>query len=553
MTKSRAFRIGKAFGKKGVLGKASLETPESVGVTETADSAGTLGAADAGVSKFSTNDKKLFVYNGTAWDKILSGTDGPPVWDSGGSVVTVPKALSQNYNFNTNLATLDSQRVTLSVNAADPDGFPITYSSDQHPATNNLIDSVSQTSPGVFRVTPNIMSGESNANDTVSFRILASDGARVATGSTVFSISYSKFTIYKKGAASNGWWGSTYGTNYNYGADGQSGIGGEITDDGTTKILNKFGEYWLLPSTNFTADLKMWGAAGSTISDGVAGAGDDYDHANNYDNYSGFGGYTYARMSFVKDQYYTIIVGQGGAFGSGNGNSHGPPGTFGGGGAAGRANTAGHQHGRGSGGGLTGIFLGKEFSDVNAVHSASLLIAGGGGGGYGRIGGGGSGGGTTGTGSGASRGGGGASQSAGGAAGGGTYGSGTKQAGGKILGGTTVRTNVYTGGGGGGGYYGGGTGGPNNYGGGPGGGGSGYVKSDASITNSGMNTALAYNVPGPSPGRDEPEWGDRAGVGHADGGYLSNQNWYTGGGNPETDIGGWTRVDPGRFAIIPVN
>ncbi len=550
--KSRAFKIGKAFGKSGVLGRATLDTPQQVGVTEVVDSSGDLTTGDTGTSKFSAEEKKLFVYNGTAWDKVLSGTDGPPIWDSGGKAVTVPKAMSQNYSFDTNLATLDSQRITLSVNASDPDGFPITYSFDQHPSPNNIIDSVQQTSPGVFRLSPNVMSGESNANDTVSFRIRASDGARIATASTVFGIKYSKFKIFKKGAASTGFWGDTYGTNYNYGADGQSGIGDEINDNGQTLILNKFGEYWLLPSTDFTADLKMWGAAGSTISDGVAGAGDDYDHANNYDNYSGFGGYTYARMSFVKDQYYTIIVGQGGAFGSGNGNSHGPPGTFGGGGAAGRANNGGHQHGRGSGGGLTGIFLNKEFATVNTVHNNALLIAGGGGGGYGRVGGGGSGGGTTGTGSGASRGGGGASQSAGGAAGSGSYGSGTKQAGGKILGGTTVRTKVYTGGGGGGGYYGGGTGGPNNYGGGPGGGGSGYVKSDPSITNSGMNTALAYNVPGPSPGRDEPEWGDRAGVGHADGGYLSNQNWYTGGGDPETDIGGWTRVDPGRFAIIPV-
>ena len=551
MTKSRAFKIGKAFGKSGVLGRATLDTPKQVGVTEVVDSSGDLTTGDTGTSKFSTEEKKLFVYNGTAWDKVLSGTDGPPIWDSGGKAVTVPKAMSQNYSFDTNLSTLDSQRITLSVNASDPDGFPITYSFDQHPSPNNIIDSVQQTSPGVFRLSPNVMSGESNANDTVSFRIRASDGARIATASTVFGITYSKFKIFKKGAASTGFWGDTYGTNYNYGADGQSGIGDEIADNGQTLILNKFGEYWLLPSTDFTADLKMWGAAGSTISDGVAGAGDDYDHANNYDNYSGFGGYTYARMSFVKDQYYTIIVGQGGAFGSGNGNSHGPPGTFGGGGAAGRANNGGHQHGRGSGGGLTGIFLNKEFATVNTVHNNALLIAGGGGGGYGRVGGGGSGGGTTGTGSGASRGGGGASQSAGGAAGSGSYGSGTKQAGGKILGGTTVRTKVYTGGGGGGGYYGGGTGAPNNYGGGPGGGGSGYVKSDPSITNSGMNTALAYNVPGPSPGRDEPEWGDQAGVGNYDHGSTT-ANPYTGGGNDETDIGGWRRVNPGRFAIIPV-
>ncbi len=546
--KSRAFRIGKAFGKKGVLGKASLETPEAVGVTEIADSAEALGTANTGVSKFSSNDKKLFVYNGTAWDKVLSGTDGPPVWDSGGSAVTVPKALSQNYNFNTFLSTLDSQRITLSVSASDPDGFPIVYSSDQHPASNNLIDSVTQTSSGVFRVTPNIMSGESNANDTVSFRILASDGARVATGSTVFSISYSKFSIFKKGAASTGFWGDTYGTNYNYGSDGQSGIGDEITDDGTTQILNKFGEYWLLPTANFTADLKIWGAAGSTSSDGVAGSGDDHDAGNIF---SGFGGYTYARMSFVKDQYYTIIVGQGGAFGTGNGNSHGPPASFGGGGSAGRANTGGHNHGKGAGGGLSGIFLGKEFADVDAVHSASLLIAGGGGGGYGQVGGGGSGGGTTGTGSSGSRGGGGASQSAGGSAGSGSYSSGGKQAGGKILGGSTSRTGRYTPGGGGGGYYGGGTGGPNNYAGGPGGGGSGYVKSDASITNSGMNTALASTVAGPSPGRDEAEWGDEAGVGNYDH-ASSTANPYVGGGDDETDIGGWRRVNPGRFAIIPV-
>jgi len=550
MTKSRAFRIGKAFGKKGVLGKASLETPESVGVTETADSAGTLGTAETGVSKFSNNDKKLFVYNGTAWDKILSGTDGPPVWDSGGSAVTVPKALTQNYTFNTSLATLDSQRITLSVNASDPDGFPITYSSDQHPATNNLIDSVSQTSPGVFRLTPNIMSGESNRDDTISFRILASDGARVATGSTVFGISYSKYSIFKKGAASNGFWGSTYGTDYNYGVDGQSGIGDELTDVGTTRILNKFGEYWLLPTVNFTADLKMWGAAGSTSSDGVAGSGDDHDAGHIY---SGFGGYTYARMAFTAGQYYTIIVGQGGAFGTGNGNSHGPPKSFGGGGSAGRAATGGHQHGRGAGGGLTGIFLGKEFADVNAVHSAALLIAGGGGGGFGQVGGGGSGGGTEGTRGSASSstlGGYGGTQSAGGATSGGGYGSGT--AGGKIEGGSRGRTSTYTGGGGGGGYYGGGTGNQNNYSGGPGGGGSGYIKSDASITNGTMNTALAYNVAGPSPGRAEPEWGDEAGVGNYDH-ASTTANPYTGGGDDETDIGGWRRVNPGRFAIIPVN
>ena len=543
---SNARNLSNLLGGKTTLSADNVEGVQKKEVTS--DTTG-LGAGQQADQKFVAGQKSLYLYNGTGWDRVLSGVDGPPQWDSGGSVVASPIALSQNIDFDPNLTTLDSQRVTLSVNAVDPDGFPITYDFDQHPASNNLIDSVTQTSAGVSRVTPNIMSGESNANDRVSFRILASDGARVATASTLFSIKYSQYTIFKKGAASTGFWGDTYGTNYNYGVDGQSGIGDTIVDDGTTKILNKFGEYWLLPSTTFTADLKMWGAAGSTSSDGVAGAGTDA--AAGLSAWSGFGGYTYARMTFTAGQYYTIIVGQGGAFGTGSGNSHGAPASFGGGGHAGRANNGGHQHGRGAGGGLTGIFLGKEFSDVHATHNAALLIAGGGGGGYGQQGGGGSGGGTTGTGSGASRGGGGASQSAGGAAGGGSYGSGTKSAGDKIFGGSSSnRTGVYSPSGGGGGYYGGGSGAPNNYAGGPGGGGSGYVKSDASITNSGMNTALAYNVDGPSPGRTEPEWGDDAGVGNYDH-NSTTANPYSGSA-PETDIAGWRRVAPGRFAIIPV-
>ena len=338
-------------------GKTTLSADNVEGVQKkeiTSDTTG-LGSGQQADQKFVAGQKSLYLYNGTGWDRVLSGIDGPPQWDSGGSVVASPIALSQNISFDANLTTLDSQRVTLNVNAVDPDGFPITYDFDQHPSSNNIIDSVSQTSAGVFRVTPNIMSGESNANTNVSFRILASDGARVATASTIFSITYSKFTIFKKGAASTGFWGDTYGTNYNYGVDGQSGIGDTIVDNGTTQILNKFGEYWLLPSTTFTADLKMWGAAGSTSSDGVAGSGTDTDAG--LSAWSGFGGYTYARMEFTAGQYYTIIVGQGGAFGTGSGNSHGAPASFGGGGHAARANNGGHQHGRGAGGGLTGILL----------------------------------------------------------------------------------------------------------------------------------------------------------------------------------------------------
>jgi hypothetical protein len=66
-----------------------------------------------------------------------------------------------------------------------------------------------------------------------------------------------------------------------------------------------------------------------------------------------------------------------------------------------------------------------------------------------------------------------------------------------------------------------------------------------------MNTALAWNSDGPSPGRTETEWGDDAGVGNYDH-NSTTANPYSGSA-PETDIAGWRRVKPGRFAIIPVN
>mgnify|MGYP001177083783 FL=1 len=59
--KSRAFKIGKAFGKSGVLGRATLDTPQQVGVTEVVDSSGDLTTGDTGTSKFSAEEKKLFV------------------------------------------------------------------------------------------------------------------------------------------------------------------------------------------------------------------------------------------------------------------------------------------------------------------------------------------------------------------------------------------------------------------------------------------------------------------------------------------------------------
>ena len=502
--------------------------------------------------KFNEAKKTVHVWDGTEWDRILSGVDGAPIWDSNGTAVSTPRSMSSPLNFDGVLSP-DSAAITLNVNAVDPDGFPIKYAYDQYPVSNNIIASVTHESAGIgrFTITPNFMAGESNENETASFRAIASDGARVTTASLVFSIQYGAFTIYKVGGAGPGYWGTQYGSAWDY---GMTNIGTSYNGAGGVNILNEFGEYYLLPKKNFSARLKMWGAAGSTTSDGFAGQGDDWV-AFGTSTGTGYGGYTYADMDFVKDQWYTIIVGEGGAFGTDNRNSHGPPGSFGGGGYTGRANFGGgHEHGRGAGGGLTGIFLGRQFPDVASAHAASLLIAGGGGGGFGQVYGGGSGGGTSGTGGqggGSATGGGGGTQSSGGGQGGSYSGyGGTKTNGSALQGGYMARTNTGVGGGGGGGYYGGGPGGGNNYAGGCGGGGSGYVKSDPSITNSGMGTAPASNVDADLPGINEPEWGDRAGVGNYD--HGSNGVDPFSGTNPETDISDWMRSSPGRFVITPL-
>lgn len=541
---SNARNLSNLLGGKTTLSADNVEGVQKKEVTTNTAGLGTGAQAD---QKFVSGQKSLYLYNGTGWDRVLSGTDGPPQWDSNGSVVAKPKALSTNLIFD-GTKSLDSAKVTINVSAADPDGFPVTYTFDQHPSSNNVIDSVSQDSPGsgTFIISPNIMSGESNADQKVNFRVLASDGARVATAGIEFVMNYGKYYLIKRGASSNGWFGTTYGTNYDF---GMSSIGSQIDDDNQTRILNEFGEYWLYPTTDFTADIEMWGAAGATnaIGDGNAPASGGGE--------GGYGGHVRARMSFTNGSVYTIIVGQGGMFGSAG--NYGPPAAFGGGGHSGRPNNSGHSHSRGGGGGLTGIFAGKDFVGANDVHAAALLIAGGGGGGFSSQGRGGSGGGTTGS-SGVNGGnagaGGGGTQSAGGSGGSGGYG-GPAVSAGKIVGGssTALRNQPYTGGAGGGGYYGGGASALNNYAGGTGGGGSGYVKSDASITNSFIESTgiAATSLTGPT-GRDRSTWGDGAGAG-TDTGSLTT-NGYTGatGSGEENNISDWLGSPPGRFVIVPV-
>lgn len=68
--------------------------------------------------------------------------------------------------------------------------------------------------------------------------------------------------------------------------------------------VSSSGIWTLTPNIDFTASVKMWGAGGS-------GRSGSYEYSGKV-SCGGAGGYTYGTMSFVKDQTYILVVGQGG-------------------------------------------------------------------------------------------------------------------------------------------------------------------------------------------------------------------------------------------------
>ena len=112
---SRSRKIAKAFGSAGVLSKATQAVPQEVGggVEPVANEAA-LGTGNAGDLKFSTATKSAFLYDGTEWDRIQTGTNAAPFF----KVSPVDVSLGSQ------------ESASVSVLAGDPEGFPITYSWD---------------------------------------------------------------------------------------------------------------------------------------------------------------------------------------------------------------------------------------------------------------------------------------------------------------------------------------------------------------------------------------------------------------------------------------
>ena len=172
---SRSRDIAKAFGKTGVLAKAS--EGQSVGGTEAITNLASLGTGSVGDQKFVTANKSLYVYDGTEWDRINAGPDAMP-----DITTTAPAEHSLNSSGNA---------TSFTIAADDPDGFPITYAYDTNP-TNQQQCTIAE-SNGTFTMTPS--TSESNAGSFV-LRTHATDGVHTSTNSTNVTLAFGLANCY---------------------------------------------------------------------------------------------------------------------------------------------------------------------------------------------------------------------------------------------------------------------------------------------------------------------------------------------------------------------
>ena len=181
MTKSRAFKVGQSFGKRGVLSNATQAEPEAIS-TELTVYANTAAFPTSGnitgAQAFSSDNNKIYVWNGAGWFSVAT-VNQTPTW------TTEPNA---SYV----LAT-DGTPTTITVEATDPDGFPITYGHSTSGLGN--IATVSQGGAGnrTFTITPS--TNEDHAGSfTMTFT--ATDGVNSLSKTGVgFSLTFSVPTV----------------------------------------------------------------------------------------------------------------------------------------------------------------------------------------------------------------------------------------------------------------------------------------------------------------------------------------------------------------------
>lgn len=115
---------------------------------------------------FVSDTKSLYIWDGTEWDRVHTGLDNSPIW------TTEPP---------TNIDVLEnSTGDNITIEASDPEGFPITYGVDTNPSDQNIAD-ITNNNDGTFTISP------LNQGSFIA-RFNSSDGLHVSSKSSNISV-----------------------------------------------------------------------------------------------------------------------------------------------------------------------------------------------------------------------------------------------------------------------------------------------------------------------------------------------------------------------------
>ncbi len=199
---SRTFKVGQAFGKRGVLSKATQAVPEEVGgggVTAYANLAAFPSSGNTvGDYAFATDTKAVYIWDGAEWDRVSTGNNETP------RLTTTPASA---HSLNSGGST-----TAITIAASDPEGFPITYSHDTNPTSPNQITNVAE-SNGVFTLTPSTNSAHAG---NFTLRLKASDGISTISHPITVSLAFNTDFTFDTSLSTIS---STYTTTNKIGAD----------------------------------------------------------------------------------------------------------------------------------------------------------------------------------------------------------------------------------------------------------------------------------------------------------------------------------------------
>lgn len=207
MAYSKSRNLAKLLGRGNVatIPQTSISSEVSFGVNSydsinslplTANSVGDLGLA--------TNTKALYMWNGTAWDRVYTGPNQTPDW------ITTP---ATQYDLSS-----VGDPTTIQVLATDVEGFPITYSYDITPV--NQTQAIISQDSSVFTITPS-----TNVSDAGNFtlRLKATDGLNVTARTTDIVLTFYQDIIFESTQPA---WTTTTTNVFNYALGGLTSTGG---------------------------------------------------------------------------------------------------------------------------------------------------------------------------------------------------------------------------------------------------------------------------------------------------------------------------------------